>query len=56
MSMDKDLLLLGSLPYETAEKLRAFGTAFGNDLPALPDGEVLDRRRWVAGLGLAVSC
>ena len=51
MSMDKDLLLLGSLPYETAEEnLRAFGTTFGNDLPGLPDGEVLDRRRWVAGL------
>ncbi len=51
MLAKKDLLLLGSLPYETAEEnLRVFGSDLGGDLLGLPDGEVIDRRRWVAGL------
>jgi hypothetical protein len=46
--MGNQLLLVGSVPLETAEDvMRTFGGALGRYLPALPDGEVGERRSWV---------
>jgi hypothetical protein len=46
--MGNQLLLVGSIPLDTAEEvMRTFGGALGRYLPALPDGEIGERRSWV---------
>jgi hypothetical protein len=46
--MGKELLLVGSVPLDTVEAvMTTFGGALGKYLPALPDGEVGERRSWV---------
>ena len=46
--MGKDLLLVGSIPLDTVEEvMRVFGGGLGPHLPAIPDGEVGERRSWV---------
>jgi len=46
--MGKDLLLVGSIPLDTVEEvMRVFGGPLGGYLPAIPDGEVGERRSWV---------
>jgi hypothetical protein len=43
------LLLVGSIPYETAEEVfERFGGELGNHLPAVPDGEVGLRKHWIS--------
>jgi hypothetical protein len=50
-----DLLLVGSVPLETAEEvMRTFGRPLGPYLASLPDGEVGDRRWWVLRLSWQV--
>jgi hypothetical protein len=44
----KELLLVGSVPLDTVEEvMTTFGGALGRNLPAMPDGEVGERRSWV---------
>jgi hypothetical protein len=52
----KDLLLLGSIPLETAEEVfRWVGTSgLAGHVPAVPDGEVGDRALWIVGLAYRV--
>jgi hypothetical protein len=46
--MGKELLLVGSVPLDTAEEvMNNFGSALGKYLPALPDGEIGERKSWV---------
>ena len=46
--MGKDLMLVGSIPYDTAEDVfRAIGPKLGEYLPFIPDGEIGDRLYWV---------
>ena len=46
--MGDRLLLVGSVPLDTVEQvMRDFGAPLGHHLPALPDGEVGERRSWV---------
>lgn len=46
--MGKELLLVGSVPLDTVEAvMEQFGGALGRYLPALPDGEIGERRSWV---------
>jgi hypothetical protein len=46
--MGQDLLLVGSVPLDTVEEvMRTFGGPLGLYLPAMPDGEVGERRSWV---------
>lgn len=46
--MNKELLLVGSVPLDTVEAVMTeFGGALGRYLPAMPDGEVGERRSWV---------
>jgi hypothetical protein len=46
--MGDRLLLVGSVPLDTVEAvMEQFGGALGEYLPALPDGEVGERRSWV---------
>lgn len=53
--MAKDLLLVGSVPLDTAEDvMRTFGAPLGPYLQAMPDGEVGDRRYWVIKLAFQV--
>ena len=53
--MSQDLLLVGSIPLETAEEVfRVLGGALGHRLPYLPDGEVGERQYWVDGLAYRV--
>jgi hypothetical protein len=53
--MGQDLLLVGSVPLKTVEDvMRTFGGAFGPYLPALPDGEVGERKSWVLRLSYQV--
>ena len=47
-AMGKELLLVGSIPLDTVEEvMRTFGGRLGAHLPAMPDGEVGERRSWV---------
>ena len=47
--MDRSLLLVGSIPYDTPEEVfRKFGSALGARLTAMPDGEVGARRHWIS--------
>jgi hypothetical protein len=46
--MGNQLLLVGSIPLDTVEEvMRTFGAPLGAYLPAMPDGEVGERRSWV---------
>jgi len=46
--MGQELLLVGSIPLDTVEEvMRTFGAELGRYLPAIPDGEVGERRSWV---------
>ena len=46
--MNKDLLLVGSIPLDTVEAvMQTFGARLGPHLSAIPDGEVGERRSWV---------
>ena len=46
--MGNQLLLVGSIPLDTVEDvMRTFGAPLGQYLPAMPDGEVGERRSWV---------
>jgi len=50
--MGNQLLLVGSIPLHTVEEvMRTFGAPLGPYLPALPDGEVGERRSWVNRFG-----
>ena len=47
--MAKDLMLVGSVPYDTAgEVFQTFGTRLGNHLAAVPDGEIGPRKHWIS--------
>jgi hypothetical protein len=53
--MGQDLLLVGSVPLKSVEDvMRTFGGALGPYLPAIPDGEVGERRSWVMRLSYQV--
>lgn len=53
--MSQNLLLVGSVPLKTVEDvMRTFGGQLGPYLPALPDGEVGERRSWVLRLSYQV--
>ena len=53
--MGNSLLLVGSVPLDTVEEvMRAFGGALARYLPAVPDGEVGERRSWVNRLGYQI--
>ena len=53
--MGQDLLLVGSVPLRSVEDvMRTFGGALGAYLPAIPDGEVGERRSWVLRLSYQV--
>ena len=53
--MGNNLLLVGSVPLETVEEvMRTFGGALGPYLPAMPDGEVGERRSWVNRLSYQI--
>ena len=53
--MDKDLLMIGSVPLETApEVLETCGRALGEHLPCIPDGETGDRIIWTTLLAYRV--
>ncbi|HVA15459.1 MAG TPA: hypothetical protein VNF99_19580 [Stellaceae bacterium] len=46
--MSNELLLVGSVPLDTVEEVMTrFGGPLGPYLPAMPDGEVGERRSWV---------
>jgi hypothetical protein len=54
-SSGKELLMVGSLPLDTAEEvMRLCGARLGRWLPCIPDGEVGDRKIWIVGLGYRV--
>ena len=47
--MGQDLLLVGSIPLDSAEEVfRMFGGSLGASLSAMPDGEVGPRRHWIS--------
>lgn len=49
MEAKRDLLLVGSIPYDTAEQVfETFGTSLGDRLIAIPDGEVGPRKHWIS--------
>jgi hypothetical protein len=51
----QDLLLVGSIPLETAEEVfRVFGGALGRRLSYMPDGEIGERQYWIDGLAYRV--
>ena len=53
--MTQELLLVGSIPLETAEEVfRVFGWALGGWLPYIPDGEIGERQYWIDGLAYRV--
>jgi hypothetical protein len=53
--MGNSLLLVGSVPLDTVEEvMRTFGGALASYLPAVPDGEVGERRSWVNRLGYQI--
>jgi hypothetical protein len=53
--MGNNLLLVGSVPLNTVEDvMRTFGSALGPYLPAMPDGEVGERRSWVNRLSYQI--
>jgi hypothetical protein len=53
--MARELLLVGSIPLDTAEQVfRTFGAALGQWLDYLLDGEIGERRYWIDGLAYRV--
>lgn len=53
--MGQNLLLVGSVPLKAVEDvMRTFGSAFGPYLPAIPDGEVGERKSWVLRLSYQI--
>jgi len=54
--MGKDLLLVGSMPFDTAEQTFRWACEGGlaPSLPCLPDGEVGERSYWIIVLGYRV--
>ena len=47
--MTADLLLIGSIPYDTVtEVFENFGAELGSHLSTIPDGEVGPRRHWIS--------
>src|SRR5262245_59163780 len=53
--MGNNLLLVGSVPLDIVEEvMRSFGGALGRFLPAMPDGEVGERRSWVNRLSYQI--
>src|SRR6185437_15722083 len=53
--MGTNLLLVGSVPLRTVEDVMTmFGGALGKYLPAIPDGEVGERRSWVLRLSYQI--
>ena len=53
--MGNALLLVGSVPLDSVEEvMRTFGGTLGRYLPAVPDGEVGERRSWVNRLGYQI--
>ena len=53
--MGQNLLLVGSVPLKSVEDvMRTFGGEFGPYLPAIPDGEVGERKSWVVRLSYRV--
>jgi hypothetical protein len=54
-SVGNNLLLVGSVPLDTVEEvMRVFGGALARHLPAVPDGEVGERRSWVNRLSYQI--
>src|SRR6266513_4147787 len=54
-SMGNNLLLVGSVPFDSVEEvMRTFGGALAKHLPAIPDGEVGERRSWVNRLSYQI--
>src|SRR5215469_5298228 len=54
-AMDKELMLVGSVPLETPDEVfRTCGQAIGHHVPALPDGETDERIWWVNMLAYRV--
>jgi hypothetical protein len=53
--MGQELLLVGSVPLKSVEDvMTTFGGALGRYLPAIPDGEVGERKSWVMRLSYQV--
>ena len=53
--MKKELLLVGSVPLDTPEEVfRTCSKAIGHLVPALPDGESVDRSLWIIMLAYRV--
>jgi hypothetical protein len=53
--MGHNLLLVGSVPLDSVEEvMRTFGGALAKHLPAIPDGEVGERRSWVNRLSYQI--
>lgn len=53
--MGQNLLLVGSVPLRTVENvMETFGGVLGSHLPAIPDGEVGERRSWVLRLSYQI--
>jgi hypothetical protein len=53
--MGNNLLLVGSVPLDSVEEvMRTFGGALAKHLPAIPDGEVGERRSWVNRLSYQI--
>ncbi|HEV2571365.1 hypothetical protein [Methylocella sp. CPCC 101449] len=53
--MAAEILLVGSIPYDTNEKVfREFGPALASSLVAMPDGEVGPRSHWISRVHYAV--
>jgi hypothetical protein len=53
--MGNNLLLVGSVPLASVEEvMRTFGGALARHLPAIPDGEVGERRSWVNRLSYQI--
>jgi hypothetical protein len=53
--MQKDLLMLGSVPFETPEEVfKTCGGALGKHMPCMPDGETDERIWWVNMLAYRV--
>ncbi|MGB0629466.1 MAG: hypothetical protein ACPGRZ_02115 [Alphaproteobacteria bacterium] len=47
--MVKDLMLVGSVPYDTAEEVfETFGAGLSGHLAAVPDGEIGPRKHWIS--------
>lgn len=53
--MTEKLLLVGSVPYDSAEKvMHTAADMLGEHLATLPDGEVIDRRFWILRMAFQV--